>query len=231
MPRNTTVGYTAAMGQGRRRGLATLIGVLVVLALIAGAFVLGRVTAPAQDNSTTASADMPMRDGVPIPYRHSVAGAASAAADYQIAGFRVSAGTLNSASAAAVMLAPTASDPAKEVLAAPTTSADQLSKARTSYAPLSLVVQSYNASKAVVQVWGVAASSTEVTPEPAGTEDWGRSAVTLVWDGSQWKVTDQRFTAGPWPARDIDRMTNSDGDFSFRYGELTSNGWSYVPEP
>jgi hypothetical protein len=231
MSRNTTVGYTPATGPSRWRGLKALVGVLVAVLLLAGVFVLGRVTAPSAGSSTTVSGGVPMRDGVPIPSRHSVSGSATAAADYQIAGFRISAGTLDPTTASAVMLAPNASDPAKQVLVAPTASADQLSKARTTYAPLSLVMQSYTGSQAVVQVWGVAANSTQITPQPAGTEDWGRATVTLIWDGGQWRVTDQQFTAGPWPARDIDRMSSSDGDFSFRYSELTSNGWSYVPEP
>lgn len=231
MSRSTTVGYTPAIGLSRRRGFATTITVFVALTLLVGVFMLGRVTVPAAVGSTAASGDTPMHGGVPIPNRHSIAGAATAAADYQIAGFRVSAGALDPTLAAAVLLAPNANDAAKQVLAASTTGPDQLSKARTSYAPLSLVMQSYNASQAVVQVWGVATSSTLVTPQPAGTEDWSRSTVTMMWNGTQWRVTDQHFAAGPWPARDTDRMVSADGDFSFRYNELAQGGWSYVPEP
>lgn len=228
MARKITGGYMSARRPGRRR---ITTGILVALALIVGAFAVGRLTAPTIGTSTAAPSNLPMRDGIPIPDRHTVAAAATIAADYQIAGFRVSAGTLNAADATAVLLAPNASDAAREVLAAPTQSADQLGATRTSYAPLSIVVQSYTATQAVVQVWGVAASSTHVTPQPAGTEDWSRTTVTLGWDGSQWRVIDQHFLTGPWPARDIDRMAASDGDFTFRYSELSQDGWSYVPEP
>lgn len=230
MPRNMITGYTPTIGRGRHRAAIATIAIVVAIGLIIGAFFVGRSTAPTAAPGGS-QGTLPMRAGIPIPSRHSAAGAATAAADYQIAGFRVSAGTLDPNAAASVLLAADASDTAKEVLAAPTTPTDQLSQARTSYAPLSLVMESYNATRAVVQVWGVAASSTQITPRPAGTEDWGRATVTLIWDVGQWRVTDQHFAVGPWPARDVDRMADSDGDFSFRYGELTADGWSYVPEP
>lgn len=226
--RTTTVDYTPASGSGRRWlfiGLATLI----VLAALAAAFLTGRATAPAPGDPNDDA--LVLRDGVPVPTRHSVAGALTAAANYQRAGFAVSAGRLDPARAAAVMLAADATDTAKQVLAAPTAPADELSKTRSTYGELSVVPQSYQADRAVVQVWGVAATSSQLTPQPAGTEDWGRAVVTLTWDGSQWRVADQKFLTGPWPARSTTRMTEADGDFSFRFSEHQQTGWSYVPEP
>jgi hypothetical protein len=230
MPRTTTtVGYTATNGLGRRRTIAWTVLVMLALVLIGGAFVLGRVTC-ASDDSASSSAGMTMRAGVPVPNRHSVAGAATAAADFQIAGFRVAAGSLSASTAASVLLSAQASSAAEQVLAAPTASTAQLAQSRTSYAPLSLVVRSYTASRAVVQVWGVAASSSRTTPQPAGTEDWGSSVISLTWDGSQWRVADQQFSDGPWPARADQHPATTTGDFSFRFDEVT-NGWTYVPEP
>lgn len=231
MPRNTTLGYTPITGTDRRRTVLTTAVVIVAIGLIVGAFFVGRLTAPSSVSPGGPQGELPMRAGIPIPNRHTAAGAATAAGNYQIAGFRVSAGTMDPAAAANVFLAPNATDPAKQVLAAPTAPADQLSKQRITFAPLSLVVQTYTASRAVVQVWGVAATSSQITPDPAGTADWGRTTMTLTWDGSQWRVLDQHYVPGPWPARADERMAASDGDFSFRYNELTSNGWSYVPEP
>lgn len=229
MVRNTTVGYTPA-GRGRRPGIVTIALVVLALALLSGAFWLGRATAPATASST-AEGGLSIREGVPVPDRHSEAGAATAAADFQIAGFRVEAGTLNPAAAAAVLLAPNATTDAQQVLAAPTAPAAQLSKARTSYAPLSLVVRSYSATRAAVQVWGVAATSSQITPQPGGTEDWGSSTVSLTWTGGQWRVTDQSFSEGPWPAPSDQRLATASGDFSFRFSELSQDGWTYVPEP
>jgi hypothetical protein len=226
---NTTVGYTPTRS-ARRRPLLAAVLVVGMLVLIGAAFLLGRVTASAPTAAANPAGGLPMRDGIPVPGRHSVAGAATAAGDYQVAGFRVSAGTLDPAAAVAVLLAPQATSAAQQVLAAPTAPAAQLAKARTSYAPLSLVVRDYTAGKAVVQVWGVAATSTQVTPQPAGTEDWGSSTVSLAWDGSQWRVTDQQFSDGPWPAPADQRLAASSGDFSFRYSELIQDGWTYVPE-
>lgn len=231
MPRNTTVGYTPTTGTDRRWTVITTAVVMVAMGLIVGAFFVGRLTAPKSVSPGRSPGELPMRAGIPIPNRHTAAGAATAAGDFQIAGFRVSAGTMDPAAAASVFLAPNATDPAKQVLAAPTAPAGQLSKQRITFAPLSLVVQSYTASRAVVQVWGVAATSSQITPDPAGTADWGRTTMTLTWDGSQWRVLDQHYAPGPWPARADERMAASDGDFSFRYSELTTNGWSYVPEP
>ncbi|HEX5117847.1 MAG TPA: hypothetical protein VFW65_21910 [Pseudonocardiaceae bacterium] len=207
------------------------ITVIVMIGLIIGAFVLGRSTAPAATGVDADRGELPMRAGIPLPNRHSAAGAATAAADFQIAGFRVSVGTLNPTTADGVFLAPNASDAAKQVLAAPMAPVDQLSQQRVTFAPLSLVIRSYTASHAVVQVWGVAATSSRITPHPAGTADWSSTTMTLTWTGSQWRVVDQHYTPGPWPARADERMAVADGDFSFRYRELTSSGWSYVPEP
>lgn len=231
MPRNTTVGYTPTTGPGRRRTAVTTSGIIVVIGLIIGAFFLGRSTTSTSTTAGGTPGGLPMRAGIPVPNRHSAAGAATAAADYQIAGFRVSTGTLDPVVAASVFLTPNAAGPAKQVLAAPTAPADQLSEQRTTFAPLSLVMQSYTPARAVVQVWGVAATSSQITPRPAGTADWSRTTMTLTWDGAQWRVADQHYTPGPWPARADERMASSDGDFSFRYSELISSGWSYVPEP
>lgn len=223
--------YTPVSGTNHRRAVVISTALIIAIGLIVGAFWLGRSTAQTRTDARNNQGGLPMHSGIPIPGRHSIAGAATAAANYQIAGFKVAAGTLDSMTAAGLLLAPNASDSARQVLAPPSAPASQLAKARTSYAPLSLVVQTYNGSHAVVQVWGVAANSSQITPQPAGTEDWGRANVTLVWTGARWCVTDQHYTAGPWPARDIDRMADSDGDFAFRYSELTSTGWSYVSEP
>jgi hypothetical protein len=230
MARNTTVGYTPA-GRPRRRGIVTTLLVVLALALIGGAFWLGRTSAPAAAPSATAPTGLALREGIPVPDRHSVAGAATAAADFQIAGFRVSAGTLSPTAATDVLLAANASTNARQVLAAPTAPAGQLSKARTSYAPLSLVVRSYSGSQAAVQVWGVAATSSQITPRPGGTEDWGSSTVSLTWTGGQWRVRDQSFAEGPWPAPADQRLASASGDFSFRFSELSQDGWTYVPEP
>ncbi|KAA2245938.1 hypothetical protein F0L68_40975 [Solihabitans fulvus] len=232
MARNDlTSGYTPATGPGRsRRAALGAAGVLAAAVLAGGGFALGRATAPAPDSPAAAPAGLPMRSGIPVPDRHSLAGAATAAENFQVAGFRVAAGTLPAGPAATVLLAPQATDTAKAVLAAPTAPAEQLSKARTSFAPLSAAVQAYDGGHAVVLVWGVAASSSQVVPQPAGTQDWSRATVTLAWDAGQWQVTDQTYASGPWPARADQRMTSAEGDFDFRYRELTQD-WSYVPEP
>lgn len=229
MNRSKTVGYTPARsGQGPRFVLV-LATTAVVLGLLTAAFFAGRLTAPT-GSAMDAVGDFPMRNGVPVPARHSVAGAATAAANFEIAGFRVSGGTLD-AQAATVLLSDSATDSAKGVLQAPKATAADLSKGRTTFAPLSTVVQSYDGGNhAVVLVWGVNASSSQIMPTPAGTEGWGRSAVSLAWDGNSWRVTDQQFQTGPWPVRADQRFGQAEGDFTFRFNETKGGGWLYVPE-
>lgn len=232
MARNDkTVGYTPATGRRGRRFWVIVAGIVLLLGLqAAGWFFLGRATSTTPTVDTLAPGNMPTRNGIPVPARHSKEGAVTAAQNFQIAGFRVLAGTLDAQPAAAMMLSGRATPRAKEVLAAPTRDRGQLAQARTSYAPLSAVVESYTGDRAVVLVWGVAASTSKIEPEPAGTEDWGRTTITLAWQGTQWRVVDQEFADGPWPAPTVKRLAEAEGEFGFRFREM-DQWWSYVPNP
>lgn len=224
------VSYSPTGSHSGFRWMAVAGVVTVAFGLLGGGFAIGRSTAPAGVTTAESNAS-PLRDGVPVPDRRTRAGAATAAANFQIAGFRVATGTLDSQVARDVLLAPDAEDAARAVLAEPTASADQLVQERTTFAPLSIVVDEYDATDATVQVWGVSTTSSRTTPEPGGTETWGRSTVRLSWAGSQWRVRGQEYDRGPWPARSDERLTESEDHFGFRFSELTQHGWSYVPEP
>jgi hypothetical protein len=231
MARNKTVGYSPTFAPGRSRRLLVGIAVVLVTGALGGMFLLGRVTAAPAGAVTAGASGIPARAGVPVPDRHTVAGSATAAQNFQIAGFRVNAGTLDANAAAEVLLAADASASARQVLAAPTADAGQLAKTRTTFAPVSTVVAAYAPERSVIQVWGVSASSSQTIPQPGGTETWGRSTITMVWDGAQWRVSDQSYSRGPCPARSDQRFADADGDFGFRFTELAEAGWSYVPEP
>jgi hypothetical protein len=230
LARNKTVGYSPTPSPTRSRWITLGLGLLIA-AVLGGVFVLGRLSTPHADAATAAASGLAMRSGVPVPDRHSAAGAATAAQNFQIAGFRVSSGTLDPAVAAEVLLAADADPSAARVLTAPTTDPAQLAQTRTTYAALSTVVVSYTPQEATVQVWGVSATSSQVTPTPGGTQTWGRANVTLVWDGTQWRVVAQQYSPGPWPVRADQRLAESTGDFAFRFSELRQHGWTYVPEP
>lgn len=172
-----------------------------------------------------------MRSGVPVPARRTPAGAATAAANFQIAGFRVASGTLEPDAAADVLLTTDAESSARSVLAAPTAADEQLRQERTTYAPLSVVVTEWSAARATVMVWGVSVTSSRRVPQPTGAMTWGRSTMTLIWSGAQWRIQRLEYDRGPWPARSDARLAEADGDFAFRFDELTQHGWSHVPEP
>lgn len=229
MARTKTVGYNRVSPP--RRWLAVMLGLALAALLLGGAFWAGYSTAPkggvAGAEKQTA---MPVRDGVPVPARHSPAGAVTAAQNFQIAGFRVAAGTLEADVAAHVLLEAEPAPAARQILTAPSGSREQLAQRRSTFAPVSGVVRSYQPGRAVVLVWGVAAASSKLTPSPAGTEDWGSATVTLAWSGDQWRVVDQTFDPGPWPVRSDQRHGQSQGDFGFRFQE-SEQGWAYVPEP
>ena len=230
MARTKTVGYTA-VGL-RRRWILTTVAVVVVMVAIGGAeYALLRLLGTGAPAATAPGGGTParLRDGIPVPDRRSPPGAATAAINYQIAGFRVAAATLDATSATDHLLDPQASAAAQDVLRAPTRPRNELAQQRSSFAALSSAVQTYTPTRAVVLVWGVAAASSQITPQPAGTEDWGRSTVTLTWDGAQWRVTDQHYQEGPWPIPTDNRMATTDGDFSFRFTEIDP-GWTYVPD-
>ncbi|MGW5049740.1 hypothetical protein [Actinokineospora sp. NPDC004072] len=199
-------------------------GTAALLALVAGA-ALGRLT---KDETVVAAPEMPMSNGVPVPGRHSLAGAATAAQNFQIAGFAVSSGALNGEAAATELLAAHADTQARHVLAAPV---EQTESLHTRYAPVAAVVVSYTTEAAEVLVWGVAATSEVSGGRPAGIENWGRSTVTLVWEEDRWRVQSQRFEPGPWPVPADARLVEPAGDFGFRAQELRQPGWSYVAEP
>jgi hypothetical protein len=204
-------------------------GVIVAIGLLATSFAVGRSSVA--DPAVVPQANTaPLRDGIPIPNRHSAAGAATAAANFQIAGFLVSSGSLPPGTAADVFLASNADDAARSVLAAPSASTEQLSQERTSYAPLSLVIEDYNGTDATVLVWGVSATSSRVVPEPGGTQTWGRVSVRLIWTEAQWRVVSQEYERGPWPVRSDERLAETEDDFGFRFGELSAHRWTYVPE-
>ena len=76
--KNRTVGYHPPGSHRRMRRIVDTAGVLIALALLAVSFAAGRGSAstPRQAPAHTA---MPLDRGVPIPDRHSPAGAASAA--------------------------------------------------------------------------------------------------------------------------------------------------------
>lgn len=225
-----TVGYSPPGSHRRLRWIASAVGVIVAFGLLVGSFALGRATTPASE-PVRAVAGSALQNGIPTPDRHTPAGAATAAANFQIAGFRVNAGTLDPATAAEVLLADDADESARAVLAAPTADLEQLRQTRSSFAPLSVVVFEYADSGATVQVWGVSTTSSRVTPQPGGTETWGRVTVSLTWVEGQWRARAQDYERGPWPVRSDERLTDADGDFQFRFQELTQQGWTYVPEP
>ncbi|MGB3439497.1 MAG: hypothetical protein WBA97_12165 [Actinophytocola sp.] len=202
---------------------------IVAIGLTATSFAVGRssVATPAAVPQATAA---PLRDGIPISNRHSPAGAATAAANFQTAGFLVSSGSLPPDTAADVFLASNADTAARSVLTAPSATTEQLSQERTSYAPLSLVVEDYRGTEATVLVWGVSATSSRVVPEPGGTQTWGRVSVRLIWTEAQWQVVSQEYERGPWPVRSDERLAETQDDFGFRFGELSAHRWTYVPE-
>jgi hypothetical protein len=231
--KNKTTGYSPTNSHLRFRWIGAGIAAAVVAGLLAGAFALGRATT-AQDTSRLDQTAVQMENGVPLPTRHSVAGAATAAINFQIAGFRVSTGRLDGNDAATTLLSTDADDSARQVLVPPTGDRDQLAATRTTFAPLSTVVISYAQDRAEIQVWGVAATSSQTTaesgPGPGGMASWGRSTITVVWDGRYWRASTLSYERGPWPVRADERLVDSEGDFGFRFRELTDTGWSYVPE-
>jgi hypothetical protein len=220
MSRNRAIGYTPTAN--RRRFLFGLIGIGGA-ATSAGTFVLGRTTATTPAASTPSS-DLLMREGIPVPNRRTIAGAATAAQNFQVAGFRISTGTLDPAAAAAVLLSSQADDRARQTLSPTPT------QAQVAYAPVSTVLVTFSHRAAEMQVWGVAATSA-LEGQPDGIENWGRATVRLTWETDQWRVVSQRFEPGPWPARADARFAEPSGDFGFRANELRQSGWSYVPEP
>lgn len=228
--KNRAIGYSPAGSRSGVRWLATAGVVTIAVGLLGASFAIGRGTAPAPTTVEKPGATV-LKNGVPVPDRHSAAGAATAAANFQIAGFLVATGTLDSRLASDVLLATDADDTARAVLTAPTASRDQLRQERTTFAPLSIAVNEYRAAHATVQVWGVSATSSRSVPQPGGTETWGRSTIRMTWAASQWRVRGQEYDRGPWPVRSDKRLTDSEGDFAFRFGELTQHGWTYVPEP
>lgn len=226
MKRVKTVGYSAARaGRGWVLLVAVIVGFVVVGAV--EYVVISRVVSPEPRPASVGGGSG--GSGVPVSQRRTPAGAATAAQNFQIAGFRVAAGTLDARHAVDALLDPGATPTAVAVLAAPTQPQDQLARQRLTYAPLSTVIEAFDPDRAQVSVWGVAAQSSRMAPQPGGTEDWGRSTISLRWDGAQWRVADQRFESGPWPVRSQDRLTDADGDFAFRFRESVQ-GWAYVPD-
>lgn len=231
MRKNRTTGYSPTNSHVRFRQIAAGAAAAVVMGLIAGAFVLGRASVAETDTSRPQSASTRMENGVPVSTRRSVAGAATAAINFQIAGFRVAAGTVDGNAAASTLLASDADDSVRQVLESPTNTDDRPAATRTTFAPLSTVVIDYAQDHAQIQVWGVAATSSQANPVPGGMATWGRSTISVAWDGHQWRVTSSSYDRGPWPVRADERLTDSEGDFGFRFKELNDTGWSYVPEP
>lgn len=231
MRKNRTTGYSPTNSHLPFRRIVAGVAAVVVAGLVAGAFTLGRASTSQADAPLAQSAAARLENGIPVPTRHSVAGAATAAINFQIAGFRVAAGTVDGKAAASTLLSPDADEGARQVLEPPTTEDDQLAATRTTFAPLSTVVIEYAEERAEIQVWGVAATSSQANPVPGGMATWGRSTITVVWEDRQWRVSTLSYERGPWPVRADERLVDSDGDFSFRFRELTDTGWSYVPEP
>lgn len=231
MRKNRTTGYSPTNSHLRFRRIVTGVAAVVIIGLVAGAFALGRASTGETDTPQAQPVAARMENGIPVPTRHSAAGAATAAINFQIAGFRVAAGTMDGSAAASTLLASDADEGACQVLEAPTADDDQLAATRTTFAPLSIVVVAYAEERAEIQVWGVAATSSQANPVPGGMATWGRSTITVVWDGRQWRVDTVSYERGPWPVRADERLVDSEGDFGFRFRELTDTGWTYVPEP
>ncbi|MGH3757184.1 hypothetical protein [Actinophytocola sp.] len=231
MRKNRTTGYSPTNSHLRFRRIVTGVAAVVVIGLVAGAFALGRASTGETDTPQAQPVAARMEHGIPVPTRHSVAGAATAAINFQVAGFRVAAGTVDGSAAASTLLASDADEGARQALEAPTADDDQLAETRTTFAPLSTVVVAYGDDRAEIQVWGVAATSSQANPVPGGMATWGRSTITVMWDGRQWRVDTMSYERGPWPVRADERLVDSEGDFGFRFRELTDTGWSYVPEP
>lgn len=65
------------------------------------------------------------------------------------------------------------------------------------FQPIRYRVRSYSEDAAVIDIWGVVLGS---GPKLGGIEDsWITGSVSLVWEGSQWKVSGQTSKGGPTP--------------------------------
>lgn len=65
------------------------------------------------------------------------------------------------------------------------------------FQPIRYRVRSYSEDAAVIDIWGVVVGS---GPKLGGIEDsWITGSVSIVWDGSQWKVSGQSSKGGPTP--------------------------------
>ncbi|MFJ8820134.1 hypothetical protein [Amycolatopsis thermoflava] len=157
MKRIKTVGYSAAR---LRRGWVLLVAGIVSVG--AAEYVVIDHFASPHPTTSSANGDVPGQPGIPVSQRRTPAGAATAAQNFQIAGFRVSAGTLDPREAAAALLDPGATPSAAAVLAAPTQPEDQLTRQRLTYAPLSTVIETFEPDRAQVSVWGVAVQSSRM---------------------------------------------------------------------
>jgi hypothetical protein len=198
------------MGEHRSRVPAAL----ALVAALAAAGVIGRLTAPTGDRPAPppapgAPAPRATREaaGVPIGYARTRAGAVAAMAAYgqALADPRVQLDDRRRRAVAAAVgtnrYARSLQD-AEAVFAARRSGAVGRAMrpgARAVFlgVPVAFRIVSYDGSRAVIDSWGVAIAASDTGLEPRAS--WGTSTTTAVWEHGDWKVDEVRSQPGPVP--------------------------------
>jgi hypothetical protein len=177
-----------------------MVGLVIVAALTAGGFVVGRSTAPATDTAAPAQlvrsphGPTVLTDGVPAGYTRDRPGAAAAAVNYLQVCYTAAVGGVDPAVITATSLATTATDAARGM---PGPSRVQDPGVGQQLTPLSVTVSSADENTAVVKVWAAGVYGAR-SPSPVTLTQWTTFTVRLVWE-SDWKIADVADAQGPDP--------------------------------
>jgi len=219
---------------GRRRLVAAIAAVMVLLLVLAAGIALGRASIGRQpappstgNHPGTPAGDVPRGyvDGVGVGWPRSRDGAVAAATGY-LTGVSSRRYLGDPAVRGRIVRAIVTPDQIATVLSPPGGSgavdrgagdggpyaaalaAPTLSAWR--YVPVGYRVDSYNGDRAAVQVWAVQVTAAVGSAAVPATAVWGTTTVPLVWAGGDWKldVAGMRGQPGPTPASNLDVLSS-----------------------
>jgi hypothetical protein len=226
------VSGSSAVGGDRRMRGALLVGMLI---LLAAAFAIGRLTAPAEESDQAQAVAVDPGAELNTAYPHSRTGAALAMAAYQraladpailrpgVLKKRIEA--IATPDYAPKMLE--ANQPGTNRLMAGPVGEGVRSGTPTAYfgVPIAYRTISYTPERARIQNWGFTMLGNVSTVEPAAY--FGTGTMELVWQEGRWKVASTQGAFGPSP----ETRTPQDGAEGFELQDLARDFHPYGIAP
>lgn len=194
-------------------------GLVILLVVTILGIILAGLSGGSSESDTVRTGHGPnsITNGVPHGYDHTEAGAQTAAANFVQAVSQIALGRVTAADLKNNLVGDGASDALIAIVE------DNVSHSEDTVMnniPVLVNVTDYSDDRAVVSVWAVSASQSDLsgTGKISVLTVWSTTTVTLEWENGDWKAVDWAFRSGPEP----EEVSFPEGDSTL--AEFGANG-------